>query len=370
MAKKTRKQKKRKSALIEITNGLLTLFILALIVAGGAFYWFAQNFYSEGNLKQDTVFVVKSGSGLASVAKDLQEQGIISNSLMFQLGARSKNLEGSIKTGEYNIAKSSSMADILFELTEGKPISYSVTIPEGFTSWQVVQKLNADKNLVGEITSIPPEGSLLPDTYSYERGEERSAIIARMSDEFNKELAKIWENRDPDLPIKSMQELVILASLIEKETGTPHERFEVAGVFVNRLNKGMKLQTDPAVIYGITLGKEKLGRGLRQSELKKETPYNTYVIPALPIGPITNPGRESLLAAANPAKTENIFFVAAGAYPSDGHLFSATYAQHQKNVAAYRKAVAQEEARLKEEALKAEQEAKEAQEAEKADNNG
>ncbi len=345
--KRKKKPKRRRNALIEITNGFLTLFILALIMAGGAFFLFAKNFYSEGILKQDTVFVVKSGSGLSSVAKDLQNNGIISNSLMFQLGARSKKLEGSIKTGEYRIAKNSSMADVLFELTEGKPISYGVTIPEGYTSWQVVQRIMADENLVGEIASIPVEGSLLPDTYSYERGENRAAIIERMSDEFNKEVAKIWENRAANLPIKTPQELVILASLIEKETGSPNERAEVAGVFVNRLNQGMRLQTDPAVIYGITLGKEKLGRGLRQSELKKETPYNTYIIPALPIGPITNPGRDSLLAAANPAKTDNIFFVAAGAYPTDGHLFAVTYAQHQKNVALYRKAVAKEEARLK-----------------------
>jgi len=345
--KPKRKKKRQRNALIDIMNGLLSLLILGLVVAGGAFVYFAQSFNTEGILEKDTVFVVKSGSGLSTIAKDLQQNGIISNNLMFQLGAKSKKLETSIRTGEYLIAKNSSMADVLKELTEGKPISYGVTIPEGFTSWQAVVKINKDENLIGEIVTIPAEGTLLPDTYSYERGEDRAAIIARMQKAFEKELAQAWANRDQNLPIKTPEELVILASIIEKETGNDEERFEVAGVFVNRLNQGMKLQTDPTVIYGITLGKENLGRGLRQSELKKETPYNTYVIPALPIGPITNPGRESLHAAANPAKTDNIFFVAAGAYPSMGHLFAATYKQHQKNVIAYRKAVAEEDARLK-----------------------
>jgi UPF0755 protein len=348
--KTKRKPKRRKSALIEITNGFLTLLILGLIVTGGAFFYFAKNFYADGSFVEDKVFTVQKGSGLASIATKLRDEGIIANVLIFQLGARSQKLETSIKTGEYRIAKGSSMADVLKEITQGAPITYGVTLAEGLTSWQVVNKINAAEYLVGEIIEIPAEGTLLPDTYSFERGEDRAAIIKRMSSQLDKELAQVWANRSPDLPIKTPQELLILASLIEKETGTPTERAEVAGVFINRLNQGMKLQTDPTVIYGITLGKEKLGRGLRQSELKKETPYNTYIIPALPIGPIANPGRASLQAAANPAKTDNIFFVAAGAYPSEGHLFAATYKEHKKNVALYRAAVAQEEARLKAEA--------------------
>ncbi len=343
-----RKPKRRRNALIELTNAFLTLFILALLAGGVAFVYFANNFYSKGNLAKDTVFIVERGAGLATIANNLQQSGIISNSLAFQLGTRAQKKERSIRAGEYNIAKNSSMADVLKELTQGTPISYAVTIPEGYTSFQVVERINADENLVGEITKVPDEGTLLPNTYAYERGESRQKIIENMQVAMQKELDRVWEGRDPDLPIKTKQELLILASLIEKETGTPTERAEVAGVFVNRLNKGMRLQTDPSVIYGITLGKEKLGRGLRQSELKKDTPYNTYTIPALPIGPIANPGIKSLEAAANPAKTENIFFVAAGADPSMGHLFARTYAEHQKNVALYREAIARAEKEAKE----------------------
>ncbi len=361
---KKRKIKRQKSALVEITNGILTLFILGLLAVGAAFVYFANSFYAEGKLRQDTIFVVERGSGLSTIAAKLQENGIIENSLIFQLGTRAQNKERSIKAGEYKIAKFSSMADVLKELTEGTPITYSITIPEGLTSFEIVNRLNEAPNLVGEIIEIPPEGSLLPDTYLYERGEERANIIARMQESLEKELDKVWAERAPDLPIKNKQELLILASLIEKETGMPEERAEVAGVFVNRLNKGMKLQTDPAVIYGITLGKEKLGRGLKKSELKQETPYNTYVIDGLPPTPIANPGRESLKAAANPAKTENLYFVAAGASPSMGHLFAKTYAEHQKNVALYREAVRKAEQEAKE---REQEEAENSQENENAD---
>lgn len=361
---KKRKAKRQRSALIEITNAFLTLLVLAILAMAAAFVYFANDFYNKGDLKEDAIFVVERGNGLATISKNLRANNIISNSWAFQLGTRAQQKERSIRAGEYKIAKFSSMADVLKELTEGTPISYSVTIPEGFTSFEAVQRINKAQYLVGEIVEIPPEGTLLPDTYSFEKGQDRATIIARMSANLEKELADVWANRSPDLPLKTKEELLILASIIEKETGSPDERAEVAGVFVNRLKKNMRLQTDPSVIYGITLGKGPLGRGLRQSELDKETPYNTYVIPALPIGPIANPGRASLEAAANPAKTENIFFVAAGAHPSLGHLFAVTYADHQKNVALYRKAVARAEKEAKEM-----QETKDKKEAEEANTN-
>ncbi len=354
--RKPRKKRRQRSALIEITNAILTLFIIVILLFGAAFIYMANSFYAKGEFSEDVVFTVKKGEGLGAITKDLQRQGLISNSLIFQIAARTQNKERAIKAGEFLLKKNSSMADILRELTEGKPITYSVTIAEGYSSYQVVQRLLENKYLTGEISEIPPEGSLLPDTYIFERGESREKIIQNMQAAFQEELDKVWQNRDADLPIKTKEELVILASLIEKETGIPSERAEVAGVFVNRLKKGMKLQTDPSVIYGITLGREKLGRGLRQSELDRETPYNTYKIDGLPIGPIANPGRESLKAAANPAKTDNLFFVAAGAYPSDGHLFATNYEEHRRNVALYREAVAKEEKRLREEAQKQESE--------------
>ncbi len=339
MAKTNKKRKPRRSALIELVNGALTLFILGIVVIVGILTYGAYLFYAEGKLAEDTTFQVREGAGLTSISNSLANAGIVDNGLVFQLGAQALEKERALKAGEYRIAKGSSMADVLKELTEGTPITYAVTIPEGFTSWQVVQRLLKDENLVGELEEVPAEGSLLPDTYSYERGAERAEIIARMQKQRDEVLQKVWESRQPDLPIKTAEDLLILASVIEKETGIATERPEVAAVFVNRLNQGIRLQSDPTIIYGITKGEGPLGRGLRRSEIKAETPYNTYAIDGLPAGPIANPGIKALEAAANPAESDALFFVAAGAHPSQGHLFAKTYAEHQKNVAAYRKAL-------------------------------
>ncbi len=196
-----------------------------------------------------------------------------------------------------------------------------VVVPEGWTSWQVVEALRAREDLTGEIAEVPPEGSLAPAGYDYQRGDTRQSLIDRMRLEQERILAEAWEGRDPDLPVSSPEELLILASIIERETGIAEERGEVAGVFVNRLRRGMRLQTDPTVIYGITRGEGSLGRGLRASELAAATPYNTYVIQGLPPGPIANPGRDAIEAAARPLETENLYFVADG---TGGHAFAAT----------------------------------------------
>ncbi len=227
------------------------------------------------------------------------------------------------------------LPEVYVKLKDKKtPISYRITLPEGVTSWQIIEALNAADFLEGPALEVPEEGSLAPDTIEVRAGDLRSEIVDKMKDAQSKILAAAWAGRAADLPFKSPQEALTLASIVEKETGQAGERAEVAGVFINRLNKGMKLQTDPTVIYGITEGKAPLGRGLRRSELSKKTAYNTYIIPALPPGPIANPGRKAIEAVMNPAKTENLFFVADG---TGGHVFAATLREHNANVIKWRK---------------------------------
>jgi UPF0755 protein len=249
------------------------------------------------------------------------------------------------------------MSEILRELTTGTPIRYAVTIPEGWTSWQVVQRVNADERLTGTIDTLPPEGSILPGSYDYLPGDTRQSVIDRMQQAMTTALAEVWEDRDPDLPLASAAELLILASIVERETGVAAERPQVAAVFVNRLREGMRLQSDPTIIYGITLGQSTLDRGLRRSEIDKETPYNTYQIDGLPPTPIANPGIEALRAVAHPDSHDYLYFVAKGATPSEGHVFAETYAEHQQNVARYREieAAADAEAEAARQALEAEE---------------
>lgn len=334
--KNTKKRARKRSALLDIINGLLSMVVLAVLGAAGVFLWAAQSFYAEGSHKEEVTFQVERGIGLSTVADKLEAQNLVANKWIFRAGTIALKKERSIKAGEYRLTAGASMAEILTELTEGTPITYSVTIPEGFTSWQVVDRVNATDILEGEVGEIPVEGSVLPDTYVFERGDLRSEVIARMQEAQTKLLAEIWEGRATDLPFQTPQELVTLASVVEKETGVAGERPQVAAVFINRLKRGMRLQSDPTIIYGITMGEGKLGRGIRKSEIEAKTPYNTYQIDGLPVGPIANPGIDALKAAANPANTDDLYFVAAGPVPSDGHLFAKTYAEHRKNVAKYR----------------------------------
>ncbi len=360
--KKLRKKRRSRNGFLEIVNALLTLVVLGLLVAGGILFFATQRYYADGPMNEDTVFLVEKGIGLGAVANRLEAANLISDRWIFQFGAMLQRKQASIRAGEYMIAARSSMADIMREITEGKAISYSVTIPEGLTSWEAVQRINAAPNLVGEITEIPPEGSLLPDTYSYERGSERQAIIDRMQAAFEAKVDEIWATRAPDLPLESPREMVILASIVEKETGIGSERAGVAAVFINRLNIGMRLQSDPTIIYGITNGRGPLGRGLRRSEIDEKTPYNTYQIDGLPPTPITNPGVAAMQAVVNPADIEALFFVADG---SGGHAFANTYAEHQRNVARWR-AIERERAAAAAEAAKAEELARDEAEAEAA----
>ncbi len=358
-----RNRSRRRNGLLNVVNAFLTLLILGLLMVGGLILYGSQRFYTEGPLEEDKVFMVERGSALATIAQRLESADLIADRWTFQFGTMAQRKQTAIRAGEYKIAARSSMADILKEITEGRPITYAVTIPEGYTSFEVIQRINEAPNLVGDLTEIPPEGSLLPNTYSFERGDERQAIVDRMSDALDAQLLDIWQGRSPDLPISTPEELLILASIVEKETGLASERPMVAAVFINRLNKGMRLQSDPTIIYGITNGQSTLNRGLRRSEIEAVTPYNTYQIDGLPPGPIANPGVDSLRAVANPADTEALFFVADG---TGGHAFANTYAEHQKNVARWRQVerereeaaankAAEEEAAAARDALQAEQ---------------
>ncbi|HEY4201474.1 MAG TPA: endolytic transglycosylase MltG [Devosiaceae bacterium] len=337
-----KKRRRRRSGWIEIVNGLLSLLVIGLIAIGGLAFFGLNRFYSAGNVPQNTNFLVEKGSSLGLVAERLETQGLISNRYIFQAGGMALKKQGELKQGMFEIPAGSSMADILKEFTEGKPIPFGVSVPEGFTSWQVAERVRGDTQLVGDLTAVPAEGSLMPDTYNYTPGDTRQSVVDAMTAAQSKALADIWANRDPTLPLKTPQDLVTLASVVEKETGIASERPMVAAVFINRLKKGMRLQSDPTIIYGITRGQGPLGRGLKKSEIEAKTPYNTYQINGLPAGPIANPGIESMKAVANPAKSDALYFVAAGATPAEGHLFAATYAEHRENVAKYRAIVKQQ----------------------------
>ena len=239
-----------------------------------------------------------------------------------------------LKYGEYRFVKGASLRDVVDTIIEGKVVQHAFTVAEGLTSDQIVQRLIENDVLTGNIRDVPREGTLLPETYRFTRGMTREQIDpAHAAGRSERVLQEIWERRSPDLPIRSPEQLVTLASIIEKETGKPEERTRVAAVFVNRLQQKMKLQSDPTIIYGLVGGKGSLGRPIMRSEIEQPTPYNTYVIDGLPPGPIANPGRASLEAAANPARTKELFFVADG---TGGHAFSDTYEQHQRHVARLR----------------------------------
>ncbi|GLQ10060.1 aminodeoxychorismate lyase [Devosia yakushimensis] len=364
--RKARRPRRRSSnGFIDILNGFLTLLVLGLLVAGGVLLYGASQFYGDGPAHEDTTFRVESGSGLASTAQRLEEQGLISNRFIFQAGGRALERQAAIKAGDFRIPAGASMADILKEITEGNPIRYAVTIPEGWTSWDAIQRLNADSNLVGEVTSLPAEGSILPGSYDYVPGDTRQSVLDKMQTAMTTQLAEIWAGRQDDLPLETPEQMLVLASIVEKETGVASERPQVAAVFVNRLRESMRLQSDPTIIYGITKGQSNLGRGLRRSEIEAQTPYNTYQIDGLPPTPIANPGVEALKAVAHPDSHDYLYFVAKGATPSEGHVFAETYAEHQQNVARYRE-IARAAAEQAEADAEAARQALEAEEAEGA----
>lgn len=369
-------------------NGI-SFLIVALVAAAAALGWGQRQWVGEGPLQTAAFFEVEQGDTLRRVSERLQETGAIRSAAVFRVGVRAADRSGDLRFGNYEIPAGATMAQVLEIVTaggpssfrfratyvlrnsgtgqlrlserdpstgeveeiarfayeegvpveyatlvdEGTPMLYRLVIPEGLTSWQVVQGLMAADFLDGEVVDIPPEGMLAPTTIEVSRGDDRLELLAEMQASQERILAEAWENRADGIPITSPEEALVLASIIEKETSVPDERGRVASVFTNRLNQGMRLQTDPTVIYGVTNGRGILGRGLRQSELRAETPWNTYVINGLPPTPIANPGQAAIEAALNPDSTDFIFFVADG---TGGHAFAVTLAEHNSNVARWR----------------------------------
>ncbi|MBD3764737.1 MAG: endolytic transglycosylase MltG [Rhodobacterales bacterium] len=371
-----------------IASNALTLFIVVLVVAAGLLAWGREQFTGPGPLDQAICVRVERGASLSGLSRALEAQGAITDARIFRIGASYADRADDLKFGSYLVPEAASMAQVLDIVTRGgqstcgREVNYRigvasaevvlreldpasnrylelavfdpaaepppqpyveaanaddlrwrVTLAEGVTSWQVVESLKRAEFLSGEVAEVPPEGRLAPDSYEVERGADRTALLAEMQARQDRVLADLWAARAPGLPYASPEEALVMASIVEKETGIADERKLVASVFVNRLERGMKLQTDPTVIYGVTEGRAPLGRDLRQSELRRATPWNTYVIDGLPPTPIANPGRLSIEAALNPAESDYVFFVADG---SGGHAFAETLAEHNANVAKWR----------------------------------
>lgn len=381
-----------------IASNALTFLVVLVFLFGGVLIWAQNEYVSEGPLEQAICVQVDRGTNFRNVSEALAADGAVSNAALLRIGADYAGKTSQLKAGSFLVPEGASMEQIVdivtrggastcgtevvyrvsiarttvqvreldpatgrfVEIAEFNPAEdevpevytsvkaeadtrYRVALAEGVTSWQIVQELNQIDILEGEIAEIPAEGSLAPDSYEISPGSSRADLLARMESAQERILAEAWANRQDGLPYESPEEALVMASIIEKETGTPDERFLVSSVFVNRLEQGMRLQTDPTVIYGITRGQGVLGRGIRQSELRAETPWNTYVIDGLPPTPIANPGRASIEAALNPDDTDFIFFVAKTLDPADGHNFAVTLAEHNANVAAYRALEAQRE---------------------------
>lgn len=327
-----------RGGMVRFFNFLMTLALFGAITFVGIIWYGKTEFEAPGPLAESTTFTVPKGATFASIVPGLEAKNIIKKQgplRVFTRGVRAAGQGSALKAGEFAFTPGMSMRAVMQQLTEGRAIEYSITFPEGWTSFRIMERIAANEELEGDVPPIPPEGTLLPNTYNFQRGDTRESIVSKLKEGQKKALREIWHSRAPDLPLRSQEELVILASIIEKETGVASERRHVASVFVNRLRKGMRLQTDPTVIYGIWggRGKPKDRGGLRRSELDKKTPYNTYQINGLPPGPIANPGIESLRAAANPLETDDLFFVADG---TGGHVFAKTLKEHNANVSNWR----------------------------------
>ncbi|MFZ1970298.1 MAG: endolytic transglycosylase MltG [Bradyrhizobium sp.] len=329
-----KRSERARNPFIVVGNAIITLILFLMIAAGGTYIYGKQKIEAPGPLQEDKVVNIPSRAGVTDIADILQREGVIDNNRwafigsVFALRARSD-----LKPGEYQFQKNASLRDVISTIVDGKVVQHSITVPEGLTSEQIVARLSDNDIFSGSVREIPREGTLLPETYKFPRGTPREQVIARMQQAQKRVLADIWERRNPDIPIRTPEQLVTLASIVEKETGKADERSRVAAVFVNRLRQKIKLQSDPTIIYGLVGGKGTLGRPIKRSEIQQPSPYNTYVVEGLPPGPIANPGRASLEAAANPARTRDLFFVADG---TGGHAFSDSYDQHQKNVAKLR----------------------------------
>src|SRR6202165_5604082 len=329
-----KRSERARNPFVVVGNAVITIVLVSMIGVGAAYVYGRQKIEAPGPLQEDKIVNIPARAGMTDIADILQREGVIDDNRsafigsVFALKARSD-----LKPGEYQFQKNSSLRDVIGTMVDGKVVQHAVTITEGLTSDQIVGRLTDNDIFAGSVHEIPREGTLLPETYKFPRGTTRDQVIARMQQAQKRTLAEIWERRNSDIPIKTPEQLITLASIIEKETGKADERSRVAAVFVNRLRQRIKLQSEPTIIYGLVGGKGTLGRPIKRSEIQQPSPYNTYVVDGLPPGPIANPGRASLEAAANPARTRDLFFVADG---TGGHAFTETYDQHQKNVAKLR----------------------------------
>ena len=309
------------------------LGLLAAAALAGGGYLAYRAAVSPGPAESNTIMLFEPGSSVTRIANELKDAQVIEYPELFTATVRVRGLQNEIKAGEYRIPAYASVMEIIDLLVEGDSIQHYLTAPEGLTTAQILLIVAGDDVLVGDITVEPGEGELLPETYAFTRGESRDGLITRMMRDQDAVIDSLWDNRKTELPFSTKQEALILASIVEKETAVPEERGRIAAVFVNRLKRGMRLESDPTIIYGLTKG-EPLGRGLRQSELRSETAYNTYVINGLPPTPIANPGRASIEAVLNPDDSDDIFFVADG---SGGHAFASSLREHNQNVANWRR---------------------------------
>jgi UPF0755 protein len=317
-----------------VGNAIITIVLVSMLGIGGAYIYGKQMLEAAGPLQEDKIVNIPARAGKGDIAETLQREGVIDvNRWLFIGGVFALKAASDLKPGEYEFRKNASLRDVIATIVEGKVVQHAITIPEGLTAEQIVARLSDNDVFTGSVREMPREGTLLPETYKFPRGTPREQVIQRMQQAQKRVLAEIWERRNADIPVKTPEQLVTLASIVEKETGKPDERSRVAAVYVNRLRQKMKLQSDPTIIYGLAGGKGTLGRPIKRSEITQPTPYNTYVIDGLPPGPIANPGRASLEATANPARTRDLFFVADG---TGGHSFTETYDQHQKYVARLR----------------------------------
>jgi len=348
-----KRSRQARNKFVVFMNFCLSALVFVALGVGALFYFGKMRFEEAGPLQKAKTIVIEEGSSLSQIAGRLEAGGIISTGflsgqLAFETGVKASGNAGSLKAGEYAFKPGMSMRDVMDTIVSGKGIIHKVAIPEGLTSFQIMQRIAANETLEGEMpTEIPVEGSIMPDTYPFQRGTTRAELLEQMRRQQERFLAEIWERRIDGLPLKTPQEMVTLASIVEKETGKGDERPRVASVFINRLNQGMRLQSDPTILYGIFGGEGKpKDRPIYNSDIETPTPYNTYTIDGLPPTPIANPGRAALEAVANPSRTEDLFFVADG---TGGHVFAKTLKEHQANVRRWRSI----EKRLKEEAEKA-----------------
>ncbi|PRD51013.1 UPF0755 protein [Phyllobacterium myrsinacearum] len=330
-----RRSRRARSQIVVFANFMLSLVVLLVIAAAAAVYFGKVAFNEPGPTEVTANYVVKNGSGIVEIADGLERRGIITDGRVFKYGVQAYGFQRDMKAGEYEIKAHASMREIMDLLRSGKSVLHSLTVPEGLTVDQILQRISEDDVLVGALPAVAPaEGTLFANTQRFSRGMTREEILKKMQADQKKLVEDIWARRDQSIPLKTIEEFVTLASIVEKETGKADERPRVAAVFINRLNKRMRLQSDPTIIYGLFGGKGKpADRPILKSDLEKPTPYNTYTINGLPPGPIANPGRDALEAVAHPSQTKDLYFVADG---SGGHVFAETLDDHNDNVKRWR----------------------------------